>query len=181
MQTRLISEINQVSGSKLFNNFVPNYKSLATIYQIFLNQGSTKETILLERKILSRMISRSSEAAKQDMPHINNLALNTFIKNYNNKYSEELTENQQELLNKYILSFSDNSLELKAYLNEEIARLKEEIASLILNEEVTSDADIRNKIKEVQTMLESFSGHKINQRLITKVLKIQNLIKEVNA
>ena len=180
LQTNLINEINQVAGQELFNNFVPNYKSLATIYQIFLNQSSTKETILLERKVLSRMVSKPSEAIKQNMPHINNLALNTFVKNYNKKYSEELTEAQQELLNKYILSFSDNGLELKAYLNEEITRLKEEVANLILNEEVVSDEDIQNKMKEVQVMLESFGKTRIDQRLVTKVLKIQNLIKEVN-
>ena len=126
------------------------------------------------------MVSKSTEALKQDLPHINNLTLSTFIKNYNNKYSTELTENQQELLNKYILSFSDNSLELKAYLNEEIGRLKEEVTGLMVKEDVATDSDIQDKMKEVHKMLESFSSTKIDQRLITKVLKIQNLIKEVN-
>ena len=42
LQTELISEINKALGKDVFNNFVPNYKSLATIYQIFSNQSSTK-------------------------------------------------------------------------------------------------------------------------------------------
>ena len=33
LQTELISEINKAIGKDAFNNFVPNYKSLATIYQ----------------------------------------------------------------------------------------------------------------------------------------------------
>ena len=35
LQTELISEINKAVGKETFNNFVPNYKNLATIYQIF--------------------------------------------------------------------------------------------------------------------------------------------------
>ena len=36
-QTRLISKINKELSKDVFSYFVPNYKSLATIYQIFNN------------------------------------------------------------------------------------------------------------------------------------------------
>ena len=114
------------------------------------------------------------------MPHVNNLTLTTFIKNYNSKYSQNISEEQQKLLNKYILSFSDNGLEFKAYLNEEIARLKTQIAETIEKEEVASDGDLLNKFKEVQSLLESFNKARIDQKLIGKVLKIQGLIREAN-
>ena len=180
VQTELISEINKAFGKGVFNNFVPNYKNLATIYQIFLNQSTTKETILLERRVLSTMISKEQAPPEKNMPHVNNLTLTTFIKNYNSKYSQNISEEQQKLLNKYILSFSDNGLEFKAYLNEEIARLKTQIAETIEKEEVASDGDLLNKFKEVQSLLESFNKARIDQKLIGKVLKIQGLIREAN-
>jgi len=114
------------------------------------------------------------------MPHVNNLTLTTFIKNYNNKYSQNISENQQQLLNKYILSFSDNGLEFKAYLNEEVARLKNDLDTILEKEEITSDNDLESKFKEVRTLLESFNKLRIDQKLVAKVLKIQALIEETN-
>jgi len=178
LQTELISEINKAVGKEAFNNFVPNYKSLATIYQIFSNQNSTKELILLERRVLKTLISKSAKAPAKKMPHVNNLTLKTFIKNYNEKYSQSITENQQELLNKYILSFSDNGLEFKLYLNEEVARLKNELHTILENEEYSSDNDLKTKLTELQNLLESFSKTRIDEKMIVKVLKVQNLIKE---
>ena len=57
-QTNLINKINRTMGGDTFNNFVPNYKNLATIYQIFLNRNTTKDLILLERRLLSTMVSK---------------------------------------------------------------------------------------------------------------------------
>lgn len=178
LQTELITEINKAIGKDTFNNFVPNYKSLATIYQIFLNQSTTKELILLERKVLSNLVSKKKNVVSKQMPHVNNLTLKTFITNYNKKYSDSITENQQQLLNKYILSFTDNGLELKGYLNEEVQRLKKEVAIILEQEQVSSDADLVAKFVDLQTLLESFGRSRIDNDMITKILKIQNLVKE---
>ena len=179
-QTNLINRINKAMGKGVFNNFVPNYKNLATIYQIFLNKNTTKELILMERKLLYTMSARDKRSAKKNMTHINNLTLSTFVKNYNNKYSDFLAEEQQTLLNKYILSFSNNGLEFKAYLNEEVGRLKEEVEALLKQEDVLSDGVMLERMNQVHSLLESFGTRKIDQKLITKILKIQNLIKEAN-
>ena len=179
-QTSLINEINKSIGKKTFNNFVPNYKNLATIYQIFLNKNTTKELILLERKLLSTMVGTKQPLVETKMPHVNNLTLSSFIKNYNNKYSGVLLENQQKLLNKYILSFSNNGLEFKMYLNEEVSFLKEELENLMLKEDVAADDVMVSRMKELQDLLESFGAKKIDDDLISKVLKIQSLIKEAN-
>ena len=178
LQTELISEINTAIGKDAFNNFVPNYKSLATIYQIFSNQNSTKELILLERGMLKSMISKANKAPAKQMPHVNNLTLKTFIKNYNDKYSESITENQQKLLNKYIVSFSCNGLEFKLYLNEEVARLKSDLHTILEDKELLEDKTLQGKLIELQSLLESFGKTKIDEKMIVKILKVQNLIKE---
>ena len=51
-QSRLISKINKELNSDVFNNFVPNYKSLATLQQVFNNSDlQAKERVLLEESI----------------------------------------------------------------------------------------------------------------------------------
>ena len=179
-QTNLINKINKSIGSHTFNNFVPNYKNLATIYQIFLNKNTTKELILMERQLLSAMVSRKKHLVETKMQHVNDLTLGTFIKNYNEKYSGELCESQQELLNKYILSFSNNGLELKMHLNEEVARLKKEVKELLKQDDIIADNVIYNRMEEVHSLLESLSAKRTDDKVIAKILKIQNLIKEAN-
>ena len=44
--------INKNLTSEVFSNFVPNYKNLATIAQVFGTDVNTKERVLLERKLL---------------------------------------------------------------------------------------------------------------------------------
>ena len=69
-------------------------------------------------------------------------------------------------------------MELKAYLNEEVQRLKQEIASILEQQQVTSDPDLSAKFEELQSLLESFGRSRVDNDMITKVLKIQNLVKE---
>ncbi len=48
-QSALIKKMNRVISKSAFSNFVPNYKNLATVYQIFNEETPTKERILLAR------------------------------------------------------------------------------------------------------------------------------------
>ena len=97
---------------------------------------------------------------------------------FNEKYDRELLEEQKTLLNLYIKSFVDNSLEFKIYLNEEIARLKTGIIEAKNQKEFTNDPEMLEKAAQVLNKLESFKETEINERLILSVLKIQSLHKE---
>lgn len=54
-QTEIINDINKDLSPATFNNFVPNYKSLATIAKMF-NTNSPKQSVMLETKIIEGMI-----------------------------------------------------------------------------------------------------------------------------
>jgi len=177
-QTKLIDLINKAVGKRSFNNFVPNYKNLATIYQVFQGNNSVKEKILLERRLMSTMTHKNERSKDKHMPHVNKLVLKTFINNYNKKYGDNFLEEQKKLLNKYIVSFADNNLELKSYLNEEISRLKTEVNKLAELKDINTDEKMLQRIEELRTLLESFGTKKIDSDLIVKILKIQSLIKE---
>ena len=73
-QTKLISVINKNLTSEVFSNFVPNYKNLATIAQVFGTDANTKERVLLERKLLGTMVMKEGAPVKsKNMPHIDGL------------------------------------------------------------------------------------------------------------
>ena len=59
-QTKLIHDINKKLTPSLFDNFVPNYKTLATISQLFSLGVTPKSRVVLEQLIVKNM-SNSNE------------------------------------------------------------------------------------------------------------------------
>jgi hypothetical protein len=178
-QSALVDDINKEVGDSTYANFVPNYKNLATLSQIFSDGIRMKDRVLLENKIICNMI-KDNERPDQ-MHHISNLTYKTFTNKFNESYSEELHEEQKDLLSKYILSFVDNGLELKTYLNEEIGRLKEEVSSSKEAEEINTDTNMVQNTDKVLEILESFAQEMVDEDQIRKILKIQDLVREVNS
>ena len=61
-QSKLITKINKELDSEVFNNFVPNYKNLATLQQVFNNTDlQAKERVLLEETVIENMLSAKVE------------------------------------------------------------------------------------------------------------------------
>ena len=181
-QSTLIESINKVVGKAAFSNFVPNYKTLASISQIFSDSLTAKEKVLLERKVMGRLVSRPRlNTEKKEMEHIDNLVFKKVIENFNQKYNGQLLNEQQELLNNYILSFNKNSVEFKVYLNEELGRIKASLANLKENEDIRHDNDMLNKLHEVEEIVGRFQTRKIDTKMIEKVMSIQSLISESGA
>tara|TARA_R110001583_G_scaffold41426_4_gene131852 strand:+ start:328 stop:1161 length:834 start_codon:yes stop_codon:yes gene_type:complete len=175
-QTAMIHDINKEIESDIFNNFVPNYKTLATIDQIFNIKTDPKSRVILENEVTKNMIT-STENNTEDTP-VDNLVLNTFVNKFNDKYKSALMEEQKELLSKYISSFTDNSLSLKMYLNEEVARLKKEIDNAMLSEMLKNDIELSQNASRVLSKLESFKETEITENVLLTVLRTQKLVEE---
>tara|TARA_B100000131_G_scaffold228025_2_gene219732 strand:- start:7310 stop:8137 length:828 start_codon:yes stop_codon:yes gene_type:complete len=174
-QTAMINDVNKTISPSVFNNFVPNYKTLATISKMF-NTNSPKEKVILENRIIENMSNIVEES--ENNQEIDNVVYTTFVQKFNEKYSDVLLSEQKELLTRYISSFADNSIELKLFLNEEIGRLK----SKLEESETTIEGDddvIVEKTKQVVGLLESYSTETDAQKVIMTVLKTQQLVKEL--
>lgn len=177
-QSRVISKINKRVSKDVFSTFVPNYKNLATIQQMFNNLSmSAKERVLLEQEILSLMTEEKVEK-KQEMRHIDSLVYKSFADSFNKSYSG-LLEEQKELLSNYISSDISNSLEFKIYLDGEIDRLKEVVKSAKIQKEFVEDSDMATKANKVLQILESFGKKPIEDGDLIKILKMQELAKEI--
>ena len=175
-QTKLIRDINKELSSEVFNNFVPNYRTLATIDQIFSLKTSPKDCVILENEIVNNMRSKVVNGAA--VP-VDNLTYNTFVKKFNEKYESELLNEQKELLTYYIASFADNALELKVFLNEELSRLKTKLIESKKVEEIKNDEDMLRKTNEVIEKLQSFTTAEITEDVLSTVLRTQSLVEEI--
>lgn len=175
-QTEVINDINKELTPATFNNFVPNYKSLATIAKMF-NTDSPKQKVMLESKIIEGMVGKLQE---QNLEPLDSLTFVTFTKKFNEKYNGSLLREQKELLNHYISSFSHDELETKIYLNRELGRLKQSLSEAVKVEEIANDPEMVKKTNAVKERLESLSGEtKLNESTLLTILKTQELVKEI--
>ncbi len=176
-QTELINDINKEVAPSVFNNYVPNYRTLATIAQIFSDKLSPKNSVILENQIIENMTSETP-AEVEDLD-VDKLVVKNFVEKFNTKYSDALLEEQKELLSRYISSFSDNALELKMFLNEEIERLKASVAKAKNSAEFQSDETMLERADTILEKLDSFAQGTISDRTLITIMKTQKLVKEI--
>ena len=177
-QTELIKDINSELSPEVFNNFVPNYKTLATIDQIFSPKLSPQKRVMLEEKVIDEMSNLDPPIVVNDNP--DDITIRFFTQKFNEKYSNVLSEEQKTLLSHYISSFADNAVELKTYLNEEVYRLKLIIGESLQDKDINNDHEMVEKTNKIIEKLESFKGTHIDENILLTILKTQELTKELN-
>ena len=181
-QSYVIDRINKEVGSNVYNNFVPNYKSIATVSQLFGSDASAagiKRGVILEQKVLQTLTGKKLDTQPTEMKPIDNIVFRTFTGKFNEVYSEGLLSEQKELLNRYILSF-DSDTDIKIYLNEELSRLHSALKDALSSEEIRSDKVMTESTNSVIKMIEDFKTQPIDKSFVEKVLKIQNLVHEIS-
>jgi|2_EtaG_2_1085320.scaffolds.fasta_scaffold14195_2 hypothetical protein len=176
-QTALIKEINSNVTKDIFNNFVPNYKNLATIYHLLNMDMSPKKKVILETQLIEELHKLEEE---KQVPS-DKLTFNVFMKKYNEKYNDSLLNEQRKLLNTYIVSFSDNGLSMKVFLNEEVGRIKRCLVEALESNLVKENTHIKEKILQVSHMVKEFKQRPIDQASLKDILKIQSLLSEMKA
>tara|TARA_R100000152_G_C6774999_1_gene203107 strand:- start:1493 stop:2314 length:822 start_codon:yes stop_codon:yes gene_type:complete len=177
-QSSVISQINKELSKDVFNNFVPNYKHLATIVQMFSTSTPLKTRVLMESECLQRLTGEQKKETQALKP-ISNLTYKTFVKKFNEKYGSTLQTEQRDLLQNYILSFSDNGIGIKLFMNEELARLKEVISQSLTENTELYDSSMREKAKQVLQLLENCKTQELTREIIGDVLKVQALAREI--
>ncbi len=169
-QTKVINRVNKELGKDTFNIFMPNYKSLATISQLFSVRTPVKKRVILEQSVIKDM---TAEMPESKMEPVDNLVYNVFVKKFNEKYST-LLEEQKDILYKYIFSFSDSGAGLKISLNEEIDRMKR-----LIGTKKNSIPDLQESLVALEQLLESYASKEIDDKMILKILQTQEFCKEL--
>jgi hypothetical protein len=175
-QSEVIEKINKDLSRNVFNNFVPNYKSLASIYQMFNNKTPINRKIMLEKKMIDKMAS--SSRLHEPLKPVDSLTYKVFVNKFNEKYGDSLNENQKALLSRYVVLSPETSAEFKIYISEEIERLKRVVSNIQNKKEIILDESLSEKNKQVMVVLEGFAGQTINDDMVKRILKIQSLASE---
>tara|TARA_Y100000114_G_C11759608_1_gene328810 strand:+ start:647 stop:1477 length:831 start_codon:yes stop_codon:yes gene_type:complete len=179
-QSALINKINRTLSNKLYNNFVPNYKTIASVYSIFQDALPVKDRVILEENIAEQM-SASVDTNIDTQSPIDSLTYRTFVNKFNEEYSESLNENQKTLLSHYISSFSDNGIELKIFLNEEIGRLKEQLKKTNNKKEIEENKSLKEKVEKVYNILNDLNKKEIDVQTLEIVLNTQQLLEDLKS
>ena len=162
----MIKKINRTLSNKVYNNFVPNYKTIASVYSIFQDALPIKDRVLLEENIVDQM-SASAETPVENQQPMDSIIYSSFVTKFNEEYSSVLNEDQKILLNNYISSFNDNQLELKIYLNEEVGRLKEKLSGFSKAGGKMDDS-IKEKIEKVYNVLDETKNKDTTPKISSK-------------
>lgn len=180
-QSKVIQKINKHLASDVFSNFVPDYKNLATISQVLSGALPVKERVLLEETVVDNMCKEKEKINEEKMLPVDKLVFKTFMKKFNDKYGTNLMTEQKELLTNYVLSFSDNGLGLKVFLNEELGRLKEETGKCLMLTEIKQNSALFNRTNKILEKLELFKQKQFDQNMLGELLKIQFFVSEAQA
>jgi hypothetical protein len=162
-QKKLVKKMGETRRG-IFSHFIPNYRTLASIYQIFRKTVKPHERLILEGMICEE-ISKPKVAESAPSKPLSSLVYRKYVENFNAEYKELLTE-QKELLRNYILG----GTEFTVFLNEEIGRLRT----------VLTEGELKNDSRsgQVVEMLNQFKESLPTKEMVERVLKIQELANE---
>lgn len=185
----LIKEIrNAFVVEDFFKSKVNNYKTLASIYNIFEHTVADNPTEYVNNKytLLEHLTSKSLAQSKLNESYeINNfikqdkeirlLSYKILVDKFNTKYST-LDKNQKNILREYINSVTDGT-NLKDFVIDESTKLKKNIKhhSTSVKDKVT-----KIKLSEVTNMLDNLCNAKIvTDSHILTLMRYHELIKEL--
>ena len=171
----LIKKINENISTDVYNNFVPNYRSYATLAQIFNPQTPIKRRVLMENKILKSLTEKAKE--QSPLQNVDSLVVTKYVERFNEEYSDLLTE-QRLLLNNYIVSIGDNRADFIVFLNEELKRIRDAVKDSLSLKEVNEDPEMLSNTHKLLEKIDVVNLSDISDGLILKVLKLQSLVKE---
>jgi hypothetical protein len=174
-QSKVIKKINTHLGRSVYNNFVPNYRSFATIAQVFGSKGTIKSRVLMEQTVVDEMATIREE--KEGMKPVDSLVVKKFAERFNDQYTGLLKE-QKELLGKYVVSFGPSEVDFRVHVGTELRRIKEAIEKSVELEEVKQDKEMVAATQNVLKEIENLNVSSLQHEDILKILKLQKLVDE---
>ena len=170
-----------------FNSRIPNYKELASIYNIFEGESSRKDygaVIETDSKVtllenITSPIHTRKKLKTSFSKHEEDIRLLTYqllVDKFNKKYST-LSENQKDLLREYINNLS-NTNSLKEFIAAEVVKVKTILKTHLrqVNDKIT-----KIKLTEVITHTDiATQGNYVKDSHVVALMRYYELIKELD-
>lgn len=186
----LIKEVKKhYNLESFFKSKVNNYKTLAAAYtlfesamenkfvepkQIVLNKITLMEHIT-KKQLVENKASEVEETLVKEDKNVRILAYRMLIEKFNSKYST-LSERQKAVLKEFINNIS-NPEHLKAYINENLNKVKTELVDLVKQ---VDDKTTEIKLNEVITLIKPISAKSsVKDEHLVSLLQYQQLAEEI--
>ena len=187
----LISSIKEnYNVTDFFNGRIPNYRILASIYNVFQSETTSEKfkadhivnsrfTVLehitskkIDEKKIKEKVLREYNKEDKDLRL---LAYQILVDKFNTKY-KTLDESQKSLLKNYINNVS-NTNSLREYVDREVVGIKEELEGHLpkVNDKITNI-----KLTEAINQIENLTkGKVVNEKQVLTLMRYYELIKEI--
>ena len=180
-KSKLIKQLNYTFGKGvIFEKKVKNYKTYATI-QTLLNEWRSEEsnfseTVKYEIKLNEWLTSEEEVIVEnKDFDNIDKVTLKLMNSKFNEKY-KGLTENQANLISKYVTSKESNNEEIVSYFRS----IKEETLDLLENYKTSCDSlYVLTKYDTIYDNIKSLNENKITDDNLKKFLTVSKLQDEL--
>ena len=185
----LIKQIKEnYNVSDFFNVRIPNYKILASIYNIFQAE-STNDTFDVEDVVNSKFTVLESISGKKTTSKKENflkeyrekdkdlrlLAYQILVDKFNSKY-KSLNESQKDLLKNYINNIS-NTNSLREFVDGEVLKTKTELKKHLPK---VSDKITKIKLSEAINQISTISkGKVVAEKQVLNLMRYYELVKEI--
>ena len=185
----LIKQIKEnYNVSDFFNVRIPNYKILASIYNIFQAE-STNDTFNVEDVVNSKFTVLESISGKKTTSKKENflneyrekdkdlrlLAYQILVDKFNSKY-KSLNESQKDLLKNYINNIS-NTNSLREFVDNEVLKTKTQLKKHLPK---VSDKITKIKLSEAINQINTISkGKVVTEKQVLNLMRYYELVKEI--
>ena len=185
----LIKQIKEnYNVSDFFNVRIPNYKILASIYNIFQAE-STNDTFDVEDVVNSKFTVLESISGKKTTSKKENflkeyrekdkdlrlLAYQILVDKFNSEY-KSLNESQKDLLKNYINNIS-NTNSLREFVDNEVLKTKTELKKHLPK---VSDKITKIKLSEAINQINTISkGKVVTEKQVLNLMRYYELVKEI--
>jgi len=176
-QSKLIGKINKTIGVQVYDNFVPNYKTLASVSQIFNTSVPQTKKIILEQELLGNITSKKLEEKKELQP-IDSLTFKVAVDKFNKIYGEKILPEQKELLHKFI-NYADDDVDLKLYLSEQLKKIDSEVNLVLESDIIKNNEDLLYKVTLLKEQVSEIKFDNVTSEVIEKVINIYEFLSEV--
>ncbi len=187
-KSNLIRDINYNLNDKMFyHRSVDHYRDYATI-QTLLNEwrkgedANIQKIVSFESKIIDHLLkTKTKPDLEKEYKKINEsssdkLVFKIMTEKLNKKYSNELSDDQKEIIKNYVFYGQKNDNTLKDYLTEK----KNEAINLLENFSLEEDNKILlEKVDSVKKSILSVDVKNVNDNVVVKFLTVTKLINEL--
>jgi len=187
----LVREIKDTYNIEdFFKAKIPNYKIYASVYNLLENKSASPMSIVNSKVAILEHITNKNlpNKPKKEMvmeeyekfdKETRALTYKMLMEKFNEKYSG-LADNQRKLLKEYVYNVS-NSPKLKAFLNKEIALVKEELEILSQNTNQVTQIKLTEVKNLIKPLCKKSSVHDDNVINLLNYYSLVNELKSVQA